>query len=233
MLEQIRRQRRSRVRRTRHARRETQRIFLCQTWFVSSSSSSPSSSFSSPSVASPSKDRLPSTYARAPFCHTCQTNQTLLVNLLSNYLPPPQASFLAARPFVTTSTSSLLLQHPDYPMRLEQLPMYRESLHIRYPPVCANCLPAVEDQIEQKNHMARTKALAGWLKQSKGKERQRLLSGPGNGTERLQFQLAIWRVRGALWCTTLFCVVVAHGAGRCYRYIHRIRFISLVSDSRL
>lgn len=44
------------------------------------------------STASPNKDRLPSTYAKPPFCHTCQTNQMLLVNLLSNYLPPPQAS---------------------------------------------------------------------------------------------------------------------------------------------
>ena len=45
-----------------------------------------------PPTASPNKDRLPSTYAKPPFCHTCQTNQMLLVNLLSNYLPPPQAS---------------------------------------------------------------------------------------------------------------------------------------------
>jgi hypothetical protein len=40
--------------------------------------------------ASPSKDRLPTIYGHlGPFCHTCQTNQMLLVNLLSNYLPPP------------------------------------------------------------------------------------------------------------------------------------------------
>jgi Ima1 N-terminal domain len=38
--------------------------------------------------ASPSKDRLPTVYSKGPFCHTCQTNQMLLVNLLSNYLPP-------------------------------------------------------------------------------------------------------------------------------------------------
>ncbi|KAF8560218.1 hypothetical protein OG21DRAFT_1452054 [Imleria badia] len=142
--------------------------------------------------ASPNKDRLPSTYAKPPFCHTCQTNQMLVVNLLSNYLPPPQ--------------------HPDYAQRLEQLPAYRESLHARYPPVCVNCLPAVEDEIEQKNQMARTKALGGWLKETKGKERQRLVSGSAKDRERLSmgFQLAIWRVRGALWWTTLLSVVFAH-----------------------
>ena len=38
-------------------------------------------------IASPSKDRLPTMYGSGPFCHSCQTNQMLIVNLLSNYLP--------------------------------------------------------------------------------------------------------------------------------------------------
>ena len=138
----------------------------------------------------------------------------LLVNLLSNYLPPPQASFLAAFAYATTSTSTIPSQHPDYAHRIEQLPAYRDSLHVRYPPVCANCLPAVEDEIEQKDQMARTKALGGWLKETKGKERQRLVSRSGKRCERLGCQLAVWRVRGALWSTTLLCVVAAHAAGR-------------------
>ncbi|KAF9244549.1 Ima1 N-terminal domain-containing protein [Melanogaster broomeanus] len=119
--------------------------------------------------ASPSKDRLPSMYGTGQFCHTCQTNQMLLVNLLSNYLPPPQ--------------------HPEYAQRLEQLPAYRESLHVRYPPVCVNCSPAVEDEIQRKNQMARTKALGGWLKDSKWKNRERLVSGSGKEREKLEFQL--------------------------------------------
>ena len=40
-------------------------------------------------VASPRKDRLPTMYGSTVFCHTCQTNQMLRNNLLSNYLPPP------------------------------------------------------------------------------------------------------------------------------------------------
>lgn len=39
---------------------------------------------------SPSKDRLPNQYGPGPFCHSCQTNQMLLINLLSNYLPEPE-----------------------------------------------------------------------------------------------------------------------------------------------
>ncbi|KAH0838179.1 hypothetical protein J3R83DRAFT_6430 [Lanmaoa asiatica] len=162
--------------------------------------------------ASPNKDRLPSTYGKGPFCHTCQTNQTLLVNLLSNYLPPPQASPFTTIIYATTSTQAIISQHPDYAQRVQQLSAYRESLHVRYPPVCVNCLPSVEDEIEQKNQMARTKALGGWLRESKGKERRRLVSGSGKDRETLGFQLAIWRVRGALWWTTLLCVVFAHAA---------------------
>ena len=41
-------------------------------------------------IASPSKDRLPTMYGSGPFCHSCQTNQMLIVNLLSNYLPPQE-----------------------------------------------------------------------------------------------------------------------------------------------
>ncbi|KAG1715992.1 hypothetical protein ID866_1157 [Astraeus odoratus] len=114
----------------------------------------------------------------------------LSVNLLSSYLPPPQ--------------------HPDYAKRLEQLPAYRESLHIRYPPVCAQCLPAVEDEIKRKDHMARTQALGGFLKETRGKARQRQVSGTMKDGEKSR--LAIWRLRGALWWITLLYVVTCHCA---------------------
>lgn len=39
-----------------------------------------------------SNDRLPTMFGKGPFCHTCQTNQTLLMNLLSSYLPSPEVS---------------------------------------------------------------------------------------------------------------------------------------------
>ena len=52
------------------------RFYLCQ-----------SDTPAEPVIASPSKDRLPTMYGSGPFCHSCQTNQMLIVNLLSNYLP--------------------------------------------------------------------------------------------------------------------------------------------------
>jgi len=124
-------------------------------------------------------------YGKGLFCHTCQTNQMLLSNLLSNYLPPPA--------------------DPEYNQRLAVLPEYRESIETRYPPVCANCLPAVEEEIRRRDHVARTSALGGFLKESKGQARQRKISA-NQSKEKLDRSLVIWRVRGILWFTTLIAM---------------------------
>lgn len=107
------------------------------------------------------------------------------------------------------------LQDPEYSIRLASLKEYRESLHARYPPVCDNCSPAVEDQIRQKDHMARTKALGAWLNDSKGKERQRRVDSEGNREpERATTEVIIWRLRGCLWAVTLMAAVLCNLAGR-------------------
>ncbi|KAG5647584.1 hypothetical protein DXG03_008937 [Asterophora parasitica] len=142
---------------------------------------------------STSEDQLPTPYGKGPFCHTCQSNQLLILNLLSNYLPPPN--------------------DPEYVARLEMLPDYRESLQVRYPPVCDTCLPAVEDEIRRKDHMARTKALGGWLKDSKGKERQRRVSEGFKEPEKVTTEVIIWRARGVLWATSFVLAVLCNLAG--------------------
>ncbi|KAF9029251.1 hypothetical protein BDZ89DRAFT_986161 [Hymenopellis radicata] len=146
---------------------------------------------------SPSKERLPTMYGKGPFCHTCQTNQMLLVNLLSNYLPDPNS--------------------PEYERREAMLPEYRESLHVRYPPVCNSCLPAVEEEILDKEKMARTNALGSWLKETKGKERTRRVSGPTKAKEKLPVKLLLWRIRGCLWAIT-FIVAIAGYTTRLLEY---------------
>lgn len=55
--------------------------------------------------ASHSTDRLPTMYGPGPFCHSCQTNQMLIINLLSNYLPDP-----SVRPLTLHSARLLLAQ---------------------------------------------------------------------------------------------------------------------------
>jgi hypothetical protein len=94
------------------------------------------------------------------------------------------------------------------------LPEYRESLHRRYPPVCDACLPAVEEEIKKKDHMARTKALGGWLQESKGKEKQRRVSGQSKQREHIKVELIAWKVRGSLWISSLVAAGLADSIGQ-------------------
>ncbi|CAE6412994.1 unnamed protein product [Rhizoctonia solani] len=129
--------------------------------------------------ASPNKNRLPPSFSTSVFCHSCQTNQTLIMNLLSNYLPPSS--------------------DPTYSKRLAEFPAYKESLYTRYPPVCAKCQPAVDEQIRQRDSMAKSAALGGWLQAS-----ARRSKSPGSGfgdkpPRAVGRQVVIWNIRGALW----------------------------------
>ncbi|KAK7059127.1 hypothetical protein VNI00_001753 [Paramarasmius palmivorus] len=145
-------------------------------------------------------------FGKGPFCHACQTNQMLIVNLLSNYLPAPT--------------------DPSYERRLEDLPAYRESLHIRYPPVCENCLPAVEEELQRKNNMARSQALGGWLKETKGKERQRRVSATRVEREKASREFAAWKIRGSLWAFTLVLFTVGNLiAALGYTTFHSLRIL--------
>lgn len=96
------------------------------------------------------------------------------------------------------------------------LPEYRESLHVRYPPVCANCLPAVEEEMQDKEKMARTNALGSWLKETRGKERTRRVSGPTIVKEKPSAKLFLWRIRGCLWVST-FLLATGGYSLRMYR----------------
>ena len=77
------------------------------------------------------------------FCHTCQTNQTLQVHLLADYLPDES--------------------HPDYQYKLQALPEYQASVAQRYPTACEQCAPSIQQTIHQRDQVARSWTLAQWL----------------------------------------------------------------------
>ncbi|KAJ7654983.1 Ima1 N-terminal domain-containing protein [Mycena polygramma] len=156
--------------------------------------------------AVPRTDRLPTMYGPNVFCHTCQTNQMLLVNLLANYLPENAG--------------------PESDQRMQTLDEYRESLHLRYPPVCESCQPAVEEEIRRKDAMARTQALGGWLNQTKGKVRQRQASLTKDDTDKLGMEMLAWRIRGCLWAGTVMTSMVASASAALgYRPFASLSFI--------
>jgi hypothetical protein len=94
------------------------------------------------------------------------------------------------------------------------LPEYRENLHLRYPPVCDACSPAVEDEIRRKDNMARTQALGGWLKESKGKEIRRRISATSKRSEKIGWEMVAWRIRGCLWVATQITALVGNATGQ-------------------
>ncbi|KAH9858081.1 Ima1 N-terminal domain-containing protein [Lenzites betulinus] len=140
--------------------------------------------------ASPRKDRFLSTYGNTVFCHTCQTNQMLIANFMSNYLPPPD--------------------DPQYEGRLEAITEYRRSVETRYPPICPNCLPAVEEEIRKRDHMARVRALGGALKTTRGTDSRRRSKSTQQERDKLERELRRWKFRGCLWVGSLVSAIAGH-----------------------
>ncbi|TFK30806.1 hypothetical protein FA15DRAFT_662859 [Coprinopsis marcescibilis] len=140
--------------------------------------------------ASRSKDQLPNLHRPGHFCHDCQTNQMLAMNLMSAYLPPPES--------------------PDYQQAVDLLPKYKESINSRYPPVCDRCRPNVEEEIQRKEQMARRQALHGLLKG--GKDRQRRVSGtPVRLKEKNVVNSVYWHIRGVLWFMSSIAAICSIG----------------------
>jgi hypothetical protein len=81
------------------------------------------------------------------FCDTCQRNQTLFTNLLAEYLPDEN--------------------DPAYSKYLDSYEDYKIELEDRYPQVCSDCLPRVQAQIRNANHVARADNLARIMEASK------------------------------------------------------------------
>jgi len=112
----------------------------------------------------------------------------LLANLLSSYLPPPE--------------------DPEYEQRAHTLPEYRRSVEMRYPPVCTDCAPAVEEEIRKRDNMARTSALGGFLRASNPVASR--VTRTQRDKDKLEREIAMWKVRGALWGSCLLLTVGVH-----------------------
>lgn len=63
--------------------------------------------------------------------------------------------------------------------------------------------------------MARTKALGGWLKESKGKDRRRRTVATVKDRDHLSLEIFAWRARGALWAASLIAANLGYAAGTC------------------
>ncbi|CCF51283.1 uncharacterized protein UHO2_00709 [Ustilago hordei] len=93
------------------------------------------------------------------FCHTCRTNQVLRLNMLADYLPSEDDA--------------------EYREKLEELPAYEASIAARYPAVCADCAPKVQERISERDQFARSWSLGKWLELKKKASLADLADGQG------------------------------------------------------
>ncbi|KAH4412435.1 hypothetical protein HBH92_111970 [Parastagonospora nodorum] len=89
--------------------------------------------------------------AESPFCGTCQRNQTLVQNLIAEYLPDED--------------------DPEYARYEAHFDGYRAELEGRYPQVCKDCEERVNDQIRRAGYVAKADHLRRVMERSEKKRR--------------------------------------------------------------
>ncbi|KAI9633529.1 Ima1 N-terminal domain-containing protein [Dioszegia hungarica] len=153
--------------------------------------------------ATPSTSHLPSTSSSSArtFCHSCLTNQTLIMNMLAGYLPDDN--------------------DPSYPELHASLPSYLASLHSRYPPVCPICQPAVDDALRKADQKAQVEAWGSALR--RGRDTGSRAGGKGSAPGK--FEVLVWRIRGVgFWAqATAYglsgaCPISTYGSLRFYAW---------------
>lgn len=87
----------------------------------------------------------------SPFCDTCQRNQTLVQNLVAEYLPDED--------------------DPEYAKYEAHFDAYRAELEGRYPQVCKDCEDRVNDQIRRAGYVAKADHLRRVMERSEKKRR--------------------------------------------------------------
>ena len=89
----------------------------------------------------------PVSFSDKIFCETCQKNQFLYTEGLSNYLPDPD--------------------EPTYAKFLAAEPLYRRQLEDRYPQCCARCAPRVQEKLNHAVYTAKSDHMRRLLDSSK------------------------------------------------------------------
>ncbi len=92
------------------------------------------------------------------FCDTCLKNQRLFTTSLAQYLPDDPDS-------------------PDYALLEKKYYQFRNRLEERYPQICAECEPRVQQRIEQAAYTAKTDTLRRMIDQSRRAQQVKRTSG--------------------------------------------------------
>ncbi|WFC93917.1 hypothetical protein MBRA1_000543 [Malassezia brasiliensis] len=110
------------------------------------------------------------------FCRTCLTNQTLVTNLLANYLGEHDDD--------DTDTA-----------RLEALPAYKHSLEQRYPMACEACAQKASARIQAVDRQVRQQLLGAWVQPPSARHDQ----GEFVEADIYHAQISRWKWRRRHW----------------------------------
>ena len=105
------------------------------------------------------------------------------------------------------------------------MPDWIQRMQNRYATVCDDCLPNVEAEIRRRDEMARTRALGAFLKDSRGKDKKRLVETQAR-RDKFEKSLLVWKMRGCLWVLTLLASLGFHFQGRScdfYKYVVEVQ----------
>ncbi|KAM0788835.1 hypothetical protein ACM66B_002921 [Microbotryomycetes sp. NB124-2] len=140
--------------------------------------------------ATPTRNSLPPTFFRSPLCRNCITNAQLQIQLLASFPDGEDDSRLDNQP-------SAILEE------------YRRSLDKRYPIVCEDCAPTVEQVIASRDSRAKASALGWRLRESAKRKAEHQWRNVGRRNSwRWQLLGWLWTLRGiAWWMTHVTCVL--------------------------
>ncbi|KAL8807687.1 MAG: hypothetical protein Q9200_004560 [Gallowayella weberi] len=121
---------------------------------------------------------------RSLFCSRCLQNQHIVSQALAEYLPSQD--------------------DPNYPDFERALPAYRKKMEERFPQVCGECAPAVEDRIWSTGYAAKTDHLRRLMDRTRGKDVTR---------KRWDFKNTVVFLAGCGWLVALTAYLYCHILG--------------------
>ncbi|KAF8933449.1 hypothetical protein BGZ47_010867 [Haplosporangium gracile] len=111
----------------------------------------------------------PSSPQEDVFCDKCSSNQRVIYQLLSNYIPDEDDE--------------------NYEAFLENADAYRRQVEERYPLACSDCLDKVQQKLSQQNYRIKSSLLNATLSKSRGDRISPTRKYPD----------ALWLLTGACW----------------------------------
>ncbi|EPS35730.1 hypothetical protein H072_10842 [Dactylellina haptotyla CBS 200.50] len=114
-------------------------------------------------------------------CRSCENNHAIIVQQLANYLPDES--------------------DPNYEYLAEHISDFRRQLEEKYPPLCGDCAPKVNDRLRQINYKAKTQGLGRLLENTNKMVRSNKLAQPKSPLMALLdiFMVLGWYLWGAAY----------------------------------